>query len=148
MIRLCSRSDSQTFTPEGSAIGAEINFSRCPIATNSLGQPNTQTGVINAGEFTFDRPPVAGIFNASFYGLTIGMVANPKKGGGIFRSQLNGALDMRERAIWIRCAEVTDGNIVAPSATGFQLGLDRAGPVRGSIAMRWVACRGLIHAIP
>ena len=30
MIRLCSRSDSRTFTPEGSAIGAEINFSRCP----------------------------------------------------------------------------------------------------------------------
>src|SRR5262249_55866003 len=30
MIRLCSRSDSQTFTPEGPATGTEINFSRCP----------------------------------------------------------------------------------------------------------------------
>jgi alcohol dehydrogenase (cytochrome c) len=30
MIRLCSRSDSQTFTLAGAAIGTEINFSRCP----------------------------------------------------------------------------------------------------------------------
>jgi Type I restriction enzyme R protein N terminus (HSDR_N) len=30
MIRVCSRFDSQTFTPGGSAIGTGINFSRCP----------------------------------------------------------------------------------------------------------------------
>jgi hypothetical protein len=31
MIPVCSRSDSQTFTPGQSAIGNEINFSRCPV---------------------------------------------------------------------------------------------------------------------
>jgi hypothetical protein len=105
------------------------------IATNSLGEPNTQTGGINAGEFTFDRPPVRGTFNASFYGLTIGMVADPNKSGGIFRSQLKGSVDMRKREVWIRCAEVTDGNTVAPSATGFQLGVESSGGARA-----WVDC--------
>src|SRR5262249_22964682 len=105
------------------------------IALNSLAQPNTQTGGINADEFTFDRPTAAGTFNSSFYGLTIGMVANPKKSGGIFRSQLKAPLDMSKREVWIRCAEVTDGNTVAPVPTGFQLGLEDAGGVRA-----WVDC--------
>jgi hypothetical protein len=96
------------------------------INTNSLGQPNTQTGSINAGEFRFDRPPVPPAFNTSFYGLTEGMVANPRKAGGIFRSQLKKPMDMTKREIWIRCAEVTDGSSVAASGTGFQLGLEDA----------------------
>jgi hypothetical protein len=35
MIRVCSRFDSQTFTPGGSAIGTGINFSRCPVVAVS-----------------------------------------------------------------------------------------------------------------
>jgi hypothetical protein len=98
------------------------------INMNSLGQPNTQTGAINANEFRFDRPPGAppGTFNDSFYGLTTGMVTNPKKAGGVFRSQLKPPIDMTKREVWIRCAEVTDGNSVAQSPTGFQLGLEAA----------------------
>lgn len=105
------------------------------IAKNSLGMPNTQTGGINADEYKFDRPPAGGTFNASFYGLTVGMVANPDGSGGIFRSQLKSAMDMTKREIWMRCAEVTDGNSVAPAPTGFQLGLEDANGGRS-----WVDC--------
>lgn len=105
------------------------------INLNSLGQPNTQTGGINAGRFRFDRPPVPPAFNSSFYGLTMGMVVNPKKSGGIFREQLKGTLDLAKREVWVRCAEVTDGSTVAPTATGFSLGLEDA---RGARA--WVDC--------
>jgi hypothetical protein len=94
------------------------------INTNSLGQPNTQTGGINCNEFKFDRPPAPPAFNSSFYGLTTGMVANPQKSGGVFRSQLKKAMDMTKREVWIRCAEVTDGSTVAAAGTGFQLGLE------------------------
>jgi hypothetical protein len=105
------------------------------IAKNSLAQPNTQTGGINADEFKFDRPGAGGTFNSSFYGLTTGMVANPKKRGGIFRSQLKAPINMSKREIWVRCAEVTDGSTVAPNPTGFQLGLEDANGVRA-----WVDC--------
>jgi hypothetical protein len=105
------------------------------IAKNSLGLPNTQTGGFNADEFTFDRPTAGGTFNSSFYGLTTGMVANPKQSGGIFRSQLKTPLDMTKREVWVRCAEVTDGNTIAPAPTGFQLGLEDAGGGRA-----WVDC--------
>jgi hypothetical protein len=93
------------------------------ITKNSLGQPNTQTGGINADHFRFDRPPAAA-FNSSFYGLTTGMVAKPKEAGGIFREQLKGKLDMTKREIYLRCAEVTDGSTVAATPTGFSLGLE------------------------
>ena len=105
------------------------------ISTNSLGQPNTQTGGINADEFRFDRPSVLPAFNSSFYGLTTGMVVNPKEKGGVFREKLKNALDLTKREIWIRCAEVTDGSTVAPSATGFSLGLEDVNGVRA-----WVDC--------
>jgi hypothetical protein len=105
------------------------------INMNSLGQPNTQTGGINADEFRFDRPPVPPAFNSSFYGLTKGMVVNPKGTGGIFREQLKDTLDMTKREVWIRCSEVTDGSTVAQPATGFSLGLE---DVNGTRA--WVDC--------
>jgi hypothetical protein len=105
------------------------------IGLNSVGQPNTQTGGINAGEFRFDRPPVPPAFNSSFYGLTTGMVTNPKKSGGIFRWSLKGALNMSKHEVWIRCAEVTDGSTVAASPTGFSLGLEDASGTRA-----WVDC--------
>jgi hypothetical protein len=100
------------------------------ISKNSLVQPNSQSGGITADEFRFDRPPVPPAFNTSFYGLTTGMVVNPKDTGGIFREQLKNTLDMTKREIWIRCAEVTDGATVAAAATGFSLGLEDANGIR------------------
>jgi hypothetical protein len=105
------------------------------INLNSLGRPNTQTGGINAGEFRFDQTSIPPAFNSSFYGLTTGMVANPKKSGGIFRSELTAATDLSKREVWIRCAEVTDGSTVAPNLTGFSLGLEDVGGSRA-----WVDC--------
>jgi hypothetical protein len=105
------------------------------IGLNSLGLPNAQTGGINANEFRFDRPPVPPAFNTSFYGLTTGMVANPKKSGGIFRWSLKGATNMSKHEVWIRCAEVTDGSTVAATPTGFSLGLEDVGGARA-----WVDC--------
>lgn len=105
------------------------------INLNSLGQPNTQAGGINADEYRFDRPPVPPAFNSSFYGLTTGIVANPKKSGGVFREQLKARMDLSKREVWIRCAEVTDGSTVAQTGTGFSLGLEDASGVRA-----WVDC--------
>jgi hypothetical protein len=99
------------------------------ITKNSLGEANTQTGGINADEYKFDQPPAAA-FNSSFYGLTTGMVVNPKKAGGILRSKLKNVIDLTKREIWIRCAEVTDDSTVAASPTGFQLGVEDANGVR------------------
>ena len=94
------------------------------IAKNSLGLPNTQTGGFSGDEFRFDRPPAPATFNSSFYGLTTGMVARQTESGGIFRSQLKVAMDLTKREVWLRCAEVTDGNAVAAQPTGFQLGIE------------------------
>lgn len=105
------------------------------IATNSLGSPNTQTGGLNANEYRFDRPSAPGTFNGSFYGLTTGMVVKPDRKGGIFRWELKRSFDATKKEIWIRCADVTDGNTVAPAPTGFLLGLEDATGVRA-----WVDC--------
>ena len=98
------------------------------IHTNSIGQPTSQSAAMVADEFPFDQ--VSPAFNSSFYGLTIGMVVEPKSRGAIFRSQLKTAVDMTKREVWIRCAEVTDGATVAPSGTGFELGLEDDNGVR------------------
>jgi hypothetical protein len=116
------------------------------IAKNSLALANTQSGGINADEFTFDRPSAAGTFNTSFYGLTTGMVVQPKAPGGIFRSSLKKPLDLSKREIRLRCAEVTDGQSVAAQPTGFLLGLEDHNGVRA-----WVdsdAVGGLFRPYP
>jgi hypothetical protein len=111
------------------------------INVNSLGAPNTQTGGINAAEFPFDQPP-APAFNSSFYGLTTGMVVDPKKSGGIFREELKSKINLTKREVWLRCAEVTDGSTVAQSETGFLLGLEDANGTRA-----WVDC-GDVGGLP
>lgn len=94
------------------------------IASNSLAQPNSQTGGIQADEYRFDRPGTGPTFNDSFYGLTTGMVVSPRRRGGTWRAQLRRPMDLRRREVWIRCAEVTDGQGVAAEPTGFKLGLE------------------------
>jgi hypothetical protein len=101
------------------------------IAKNSLGQPTTQAGGLSADEFPFDQ--VAGAFNTSFYGLTVGMVVQKSRRNGVFRSQLKRPMDMTKRQIWIRGAEVTDGSSVAATGTGFELGLEDANGVRAFV---------------
>lgn len=100
------------------------------IATNSMGRPNTQSGGITADEFTFDRPSAGGTFNSSFYGLTTGMVVDPRRSGGVIRFELRRALSLTKREIWLRSAEVTDGATVAAKPTGFSLGVEDANGVR------------------
>jgi hypothetical protein len=63
------------------------------------------------------------------------MVVKPKKSGSIFRWQLKNGADLTKREIWIRCAELTDGSTVAPSPTGFELGIEDSNGVRA-----WVDC--------
>jgi hypothetical protein len=103
------------------------------IGVNSLGQPNTQSGGINAARFPFAQDPAA--FNPSFFGKTTGMVCRPAKKGGTFRWQLDKKYNLSSSEVWIRCAEVYTGSPIPPSATGFQLGLQDANGVVG-----WVDC--------
>jgi hypothetical protein len=95
------------------------------IVTNSLGLPTSQSAGMNADEFPFGQ--VAGAFNGSFYGESVGMVAPPGRPGRTFRTRLRRG-DVRRREIWIRAAEVYAGSIPA-GATGFQLGLEDANGV-------------------
>ena len=71
-------------------------------------------------------------FNNSFYGDTIGMVAVPRKTSDTFRSQLPPGTKITGKEIWIRVADVFEGNFPA-TATGFQLGIELSG---GSVS--WV----------
>lgn len=93
------------------------------ISKNSLGLPTSQTGGAIADEFPFDQVPAA--FNGSFFGLTVGMVFEPKERGACFRSEI-GKEDLRDRQVWLRVAEVVDG-AVAKDGTGFELGIEDSG---------------------
>ncbi|MCH7736341.1 MAG: hypothetical protein IH872_02960, partial [Chloroflexi bacterium] len=95
------------------------------IDFNSLGEPTDQTGTLTADEYAFAQS--GGTFNPTFYGNTTGMVALCQERGGEFRSQLNGANDLKEKEIWIRAAEVYNGSTVPVAATGFEIGLEDSG---------------------
>lgn len=92
------------------------------IGQNSLGQPTGQLAGMVADEFDFMQSGAT--FNSSFYGESVGMVAEPGRPGRIFRSELGGEEDLNDLEIWIRAAEVTDGSFVPAGATGFELGLE------------------------
>lgn len=100
------------------------------IAVNSLGRPTSQQSGMVADEYPFDQ--VAGAFNGSFFGLTAGMVMEPKEKGAVFRSEV-GSEDLNEREVWLRVAEVAEDGLPA-SPTGFQLGLED-----GSGIVAWVS---------
>jgi hypothetical protein len=93
------------------------------IGTNSLGQPTTQAGGLTADEYSFHQG--AGAFNSSFFGDTIGMVAEGER-NGTFRSALDRPVEISQREIWIRAAEVFEGRI-PPNATGFEVGVEDPG---------------------
>ncbi|HEU4512481.1 MAG TPA: hypothetical protein VFR87_05205 [Nocardioidaceae bacterium] len=96
------------------------------IGLNSLGLPTSQSGGASADEFPFDQVP--GAFNPTFFGLTVGMVLEPKEPGAVFRSE-TGKVDLTDREVWLRVAEVAGGALPS-SGTGFELGLeDSAGTV-------------------
>jgi outer membrane protein OmpA-like peptidoglycan-associated protein len=93
------------------------------IALNALSQPTSQSGGLTAAEFDFSQTGSA-VFNGSFYGNTVGMVSQTSVAGGLFKSQLGSAMDLTNKEVWIRAAEVYDGTSVPATATGFQLGLE------------------------
>lgn len=99
------------------------------IHVNSLGLPTTQTGGASAEEYPFDQ--VGGAFNASFFGLTVGMVLEPKEPGSGFRSEI-GRRDLRAQQVWLRVAEVVDG-AVPKDGTRFELGIEDANGTVGWI---------------
>lgn len=92
------------------------------IGKNSMGAPTSQSGGLVADEFPFSQG--VGAFNGTFFGNTIGMVAENKDPGGQFRSELDKVRDLRGVEVWLRAAEVSTGSSPAPTATGFQLALE------------------------
>lgn len=99
------------------------------IGTNSLGLPTSQSGGMAADEYPFDQ--VSAAFNPSFFGLSVGMVMEPKETGAVFRSSVR-SLDFSDVELWLRAAEVAEGQL-PPDATGFRLGLQD-----GEGATAWV----------
>ena len=106
------------------------------IATNSMAAPTAQSGGLTADEYPFAQG-AAGRFNDSFFGNTIGMVAQSEGKLGTFRSTRQTArsaqapdLDSRRRGLQ---------RLERPAgATGFRLGLEDA---NGAVA--WVDSDGV-----
>jgi hypothetical protein len=91
------------------------------IAKNSLNRTTTQTG-LTADEYGMSQT-APNQFNGSFYGDSIGMVAEARGANGTFRSRLDPGTKIAGKEIWIRVADVFGGSIPA-SATGFELGIE------------------------
>jgi len=92
------------------------------IGRNSLNMPTMQLAGMHADEFPFRQE--GGAFNNSFFGNSMGMVAESRYVNGRFRSQLREQMDLAEHEIWIRVAEVYNGSSIPTGATGFELGLE------------------------
>jgi hypothetical protein len=109
-----------------SAVVVDGHASATWLPTNSLGQTTVQTAGFTGNEFAFSQG--GGVFNGSFFGRSVGMVAQAIR-NGMFVSPLKKPADITGKQIWLRVAEVFTGSIPA-NATGFQLGLrDVAGTV-------------------
>jgi hypothetical protein len=65
-------------------------------------------------------------FNRSFFGKTVGMVAQTSVAGGLFRSQLPAPVNLTGRELWVRVAEVYNGVAVPTTGTGYEIGLEDA----------------------
>ena len=94
------------------------------IGDNSLGGPTDQLGV-TADEFAFHISSLQGLapFNATFFGENLGMVLQVEEQNGIFRSELPDAVDVKNKEVWLRAAEVYNAPLPIRS-TGFELGLE------------------------
>lgn len=95
------------------------------INVNSLGLPTSQINGLHADEYDFSQnllPQPS--FNNTFFGNTIGMVVECEEVNGIFRSELRDLALRDPYEIWIRAAEVSDGQSVPSGSTGFELGLE------------------------
>jgi hypothetical protein len=100
------------------------------IHTNSQGGATQQIGGLVADEHQFSQ--ISGAlsqYNSTFFGNTLGMVAECRERMGVFRSELiGGEIPTDGTEIWIRAAEVYGGGALPAGATGFELGLeDRSG---------------------
>jgi len=106
------------------------------IGLNSLNLPTTQSMGLSADEYAFRQG--AGAFNSSFYGNSMGMVTQCQRVNGQFRSPLRDLTDLGDCEVWIRGAEVFEGQPLPAGATGFELGLEDDG---GSVV--WVDSHGV-----
>jgi outer membrane protein OmpA-like peptidoglycan-associated protein len=95
------------------------------ISLNALSQPTQQSGGLTAAEFDFSRNGSA-TFNDSFFGKTVGMVAQTSSAGGDYKTELGSPLDLTGKEVWLRVAEVYNGSSIPAGATGFQIGLEDA----------------------
>lgn len=94
------------------------------IATNSLGGPTSQAA-LSADEFTFHQSGFMGLvpFNNTYFGKSLGMVIQSEEPGSTFRSEIPDPVDVENREVWLRGAEVYTGRLPV-NATGFELGLE------------------------
>lgn len=93
------------------------------IGLNSMGRSNTQSGGLTANEYPF-RQNAPGRFNDSFFGDTIGMIAESKQTSGTFRWQLANPTNLEDSEVWIRSADVYNGINALAIPTGFELGVE------------------------
>ncbi len=103
----------------GGALTVEDHDDGTPTK-NTLLQTITKTGYAKADEYPFSQAAKA--FNGSFFGNTQGLVVKRSSATNQFTSPLAKVMNLKDKEIWIRCAEVYDGSI-PKGATGFKIGL-------------------------
>lgn len=104
------------------ALAVDHHEDRNGIDQNSMSMPTSQHGGMAADEYPFRDAGSA--FNSSFFGNSVGMVAEDRELNGIFRSQLRTPTDLGGSEIWLRVAEVYNGTNIPPENSGFELGLE------------------------
>jgi hypothetical protein len=104
------------------------------IAKNTMDEPTSQSSGVGADEFELWRFAGNAHPTNSFWGRTVGMVMESRR-GGIFRSQLDGPHDLSPSEdaifeIWVRVAEVSNGGSNPAGDTGFEMGLEDGNGLR------------------
>jgi hypothetical protein len=100
-----------------------------PITVDSEAAPTAQLGGLIANNFPFAQG--AGAFNRSFFGNTNGNVCRSDGAMGDFRSALGRPADLRAAELWLRAAEVFNGQNIPANPTGFRLGAEDGAGVIG-----------------
>lgn len=101
------------------------------IGTNSVGGPTSTSGGLTADEYDFSQGGSS--FNGTFFGDTVGMVAESREKSGEFRSELDRSVDLTDLEIWVRAGEVFEGSLPSEPAT-FDVGAED-----GNGTIGWVA---------
>lgn len=100
------------------------DYENTNIRINTLGRTTVDAGTLTSREVVFSQP--GAVPDTTYFGNTHGMVARSPAAMGTFREPFVGEINLTDREVWVRAAEVYPGAPIPANATGFQIGLEDA----------------------